>query len=193
MVHITYPVLNQIDLDKLKQELEERHQRVQWGVNNIWDFDSLVQDQNGSELVRKIYFHEINRFRNSQQDINYMIFFNRGTSPETGAIMLSSSLCERTGLQYAITFLNRQSLTVDRVKWGRLGGSTRYLDGGGILLTERLSDSKPIISASEKVCERGEKIKLVIAYSTSICLEQTLGEDLSKKGIELRVLFQDKK
>ena len=193
MVHITYPVLNQIDLDKLKQELEERHQRVQWGVNNIWDFDSLVQDQNGSELVRKIYFHEINRFRNSQQDINYMIFFNKGSSPETGAIMLSGALCEKTGLQYAIAYLNRQSQTIERVKWGRLCNASGDIDGDGILLTDHITEDKSIKSTSEEVSKRRGKVKLVLAYSSSYDLEQKLRGELSKKGTELKVLFNDKR
>ena len=193
MVNINYPTLDSNTLDSIKQQLKEKHQRLQYGTNNNWDFDSLVQNQNGARLVGQICLHEINNFRNSQQDISYLIFFNRGTSPVTGAIMLSSALCEKTGLQYAIAYLNRQSQTIERVKWGRLCNASGDLDGDGILLTDNITEEKSIKSASEAVATRRGKVKLVLAYSSPPDLEQKLREDLSKKGTELKVLFNDKR
>ena len=92
MVHINYPVLNKTESDSIKKELEERHRHVQWGSNGILDFDLLIQNQRGVMLVEQLYLHEINRFRNSRQDVNYLVFLNKGTYPITGAIMLSTDL-----------------------------------------------------------------------------------------------------
>ena len=87
MVHINYPVLNKTESDSIKKELEERHRHVQWGSNGILDFDLLIQNQRGVMLVEQLYLHEINRFRNSRQDVSYMVFFNKGTYPITGIIL----------------------------------------------------------------------------------------------------------
>ena len=151
MVQVNYPVLSKNELDLIKKELEERHRNVQWGLNGILDFDSLVQNQRGSILVTQIYLHEINNFRNVRQDVDYMVFFNKGTYPITGTILLSGALCERTGLPYIIAHISRQSQAVERVKWGRLCNVNGDLDGEGILLTDYINEDKSIKSVSEEV------------------------------------------
>ena len=193
MVHVNYPVLNKTEYDSIKKELEERNRHIQFGLNGILDFDSLVQNQRGVILVTQIYLHEINNFRNSRQDVNYLVFFNRGTYPITGASLLAGSLCEKTGLPYAIAHINRQSQTIERTKWGRLCNNTGDLDGEGILLADYINEDKSIKSVSEEVSLRRGKINLVLTYSISTSLEQKLREDLSKKGAELKVLFDAKR